>query len=98
MLEGKGAVNAAGPSTAIRTEGALDLIPEAFPTEDVEYLAETVLAMCHRPAAERTGLVAFSMHYPYEMGLEVMGLDGKARFPRREPPAWSHPGITADGE
>lgn len=92
------AVNAVGPSTAIRTAGAADLIPEDFPTEDVEYLAETVLAMCHRPAAERTGLVAFSMHYPHETGLEVMGLDGQTRFPRREPPAWSHPAIVASGE
>lgn len=90
------AVNAVGPSTAIRTAGAADLIPEDYPTEDVEYLAETVLAMCHRPAAERTGLVAFSMHYPYETGLEVRGLDGKTPFPRREPPAWAHPAVAAE--
>ena len=48
------AVNAVGPSTAIRTPGASDLIPGDYPTEDVEYLAETVLAMCHLPAAQRS--------------------------------------------
>lgn len=92
------AVNSVGPSTAIRTPGASDLIPSDYPTEDVEYLAETVLAMCHRPAAERTGLVTFSMHYPWATELQVMSLDGKTPFPRREPPAWSHPGINATGE
>jgi len=45
-------------------QGASSLIPETFFTEPVEYLAETVLAMCHLPVAERTDLVAFSLHYP----------------------------------
>lgn len=92
------AVNAVGPSTAIRTEGAAELIPEEYPTEDVAYLAETVLAMSHKPAAERTGLVAFSMHFPYAQDIEVRSLDGKTVLPRAEPPAWSHPGINAAGE
>jgi len=91
------AVNAVGPSTAIRTPGAADLIPGDYPTEDVEYLAETVLAMCHLPAAQRTGLVAFSMHFPWQQGLQVMSLDGLTPMPRREPPAWSHPAIDAAG-
>ena len=65
LLDANIAVNCVGPSTAVRTPGASQLIPESFPTEPVEYLAETVLAMCHRPAAERTGLVAFSLHYPW---------------------------------
>ncbi|MDX2276621.1 MAG: SDR family NAD(P)-dependent oxidoreductase, partial [Hyphomonadaceae bacterium] len=76
------AVNVVGPSTAIRTPGADALIPAEFPTEDVAYLAETVLAMCHLPAAERTGLVAFSMHFPWSQGLEVRSLDGKTLLPR----------------
>ncbi len=92
------AVNMVGPSTAIRTPGASDLIPAEYPTEDVEYLAETVLAMCHLPASARTGLLAYSMHFPYHHHLEVMSLDGKTPFPRREPPVWSHPGISPSGE
>jgi len=91
------AVNAVGPSTAIRTPGASGLIPGDYPTEDVEYLAETVLAMCHLPASRRTGLVAFSMHFPWQQDLQVMSLDGRTPMPRREPPAWSHPAIDAAG-
>ena len=69
LLDANVAVNCVGPSTAVRTPGAAQLIPDGFPTEPVEYLAETVLAMCHLPAAERTGLVAFSLHYPWSQGL-----------------------------
>lgn len=98
MVDHNIAVNAVGPSTAIRTPGADELIPGEYPTEDVEYLAETVLAMTHLPAAERTGLVAFSMHFPWHHGLQVMSLDGKTPFPRREPPALSHPATSASGE
>jgi len=97
MLDSNIAVNLVGPSTAIRTPGASDLIPAAYSTEDVEYLAETVLAMCHLPAAERTGLLAFSMHYPWTAGLQVWSLDGKTKFPRCEPPERSHPAIPASG-
>lgn len=97
MVDHNVAINAVGPSTAIRTPGADQLIPADYPTEDVEYLAETVLAMCHLPAAERTGLVAFSMHYPWTTNLTVRSLDGTTEFPRREPPAWSHPLTSADG-
>ena len=91
------AVNVVGPSTAIRTPGASQLIPDDYPTEDVEYLAETVLAMCHRPAAERTGLIAFSMHYPHHEGLTVRTLDGTGTMPPREPPVFSHPAIAPAG-
>lgn len=91
------AVNCVAPSTAIRTPGADALIPAEYPTEDVAYLAETVLAMCHLPAAERTGLVAFSMHYPWHTHLPVFTLDGTTELPRCEPPAWSHPSTSADG-
>jgi 3-oxoacyl-[acyl-carrier protein] reductase len=97
LVDANIAVNCVGPSTAIRTPGAAQLIPEAFPTEPVEYLAETVLAMCHLPAAERTGLVAFSLHYPWSQGLRVHSLDGKSVLPSLEPPATANPNILCAG-
>jgi NAD(P)-dependent dehydrogenase (short-subunit alcohol dehydrogenase family) len=89
------AVNAVGPSTAIRTPGADDLIPKDYPTEDVAYLAGTVLAMCHLPAAQRTGHVAFSMHWPHRHKLRVMSLDGRTEMPPATLPALSHPELGA---
>jgi NAD(P)-dependent dehydrogenase (short-subunit alcohol dehydrogenase family) len=97
LLDDDIAVNCVGPSTAVRTPGASQLIPDTFPTEPVEYLAETVLAMCHRPAAERTGLVAFSLHYPWSQGLEVHTLDGETVLPPLEPPATANPNILPAG-
>jgi NAD(P)-dependent dehydrogenase (short-subunit alcohol dehydrogenase family) len=97
LLDANIAVNCVGPSTAIRTPGASQLIPDNFPTEPVEYLAETVLAMCHRPAAERTGLVAFSLHYPWSQKLPVHSLDGTAVLPPLEPPATANPNILPAG-
>ena len=91
------AVNCVGPSTAINTPGAAQLIPEGFPTEPVEYLAETVLAMCHLPAADRTGLVAFSLHYPWSQRLPVHSLDGAAVLQPLPPPAGSNPNVVAAG-
>jgi 3-oxoacyl-[acyl-carrier protein] reductase len=91
------AVNCVGPSTAIRTPGASQLIPDTFPTEPVEYLAETVLAMCHLPAAQRTGLVAFSLHYPWSQQLAVHSLDGCTVLPPLEPPATANPHILPSG-
>ncbi|MDH6283581.1 SDR family NAD(P)-dependent oxidoreductase [Prescottella agglutinans] len=91
------AVNAVGPSTAILTPGAAALIPDGYETEPVEYLAETVLAMCQRPATDRTGHVAFSLHYPWSTGLPVMTLDGGSELPRRQPPEWANPNIRPDG-
>jgi NAD(P)-dependent dehydrogenase (short-subunit alcohol dehydrogenase family) len=91
------AVNCVGPSTAVRTPGASDLIPETFPTEPVEYLAETVLAMSHLPAAERTGLVAFSLHYPWSQNVPVHSLDGTGLLPPFEPPATANPNILPAG-
>lgn len=88
------AVNVVAPSTAIRTPGADQLIPSDYPTEDVAYLAETVLAMCHLPAAERTGRIAYSMQWPHDEALAVRSLDGRETLAPAEPPAWSHPGIT----
>ncbi len=91
------AVNCVGPSTAVRTPGAAQLIPDGFPTEPVEYLAETVLAMCHLPAAERTGLVAFSLHYPWSQKLPVHSLDGAVVLEPLKPPAGSNPNVMAAG-
>lgn len=97
LLDANIAVNVVGPSSAVRTPGAASLIPEQFPTEPVEYLAETVLAMCHRPAAERTGLVAFSLHYPWSQQLTVHSLDGRTVLPPLEPPAAANPNILPAG-
>lgn len=97
LLDANIAVNAVGPSSAIRTPGAASLIPDTFPTEPVEYLAETVLAMCHLPAAERTGLVAFSLHYPWSQQLAVHSLDGTTLLRPLEPPKGANPNILPDG-
>jgi 3-oxoacyl-[acyl-carrier protein] reductase len=97
LLDDNIAVNCVGPSTAIRTPGAAQLIPTSFPTEPVEYLAETVLAMCHLPADERTGLVAFSLHYPWSQKLAVHSLDGASVLPPLEPRATANPNILPAG-
>ena len=97
LLDANIAVNCVGPSTAVRTPGASSLIPETFFTEPVEYLAETVLAMCHLPAVERTGLVAFSLHYPWSQQLPVHSLDGSSQLPPLEPPATANPNIQPAG-
>lgn len=97
LLDANIAVNCVGPSTAVRTPGAAALIPDSFPTEPVEYLAETVLAMCHAPAAERTGLVAFSLHYPWSEQLTVHSLDGRKVLPPLQPPAAANPNILPAG-
>ncbi|OBF30920.1 oxidoreductase [Mycobacterium sp. ACS1612] len=97
LLDANIAVNCVGPSTAVRTPGASQLIPDTFPTEPVEYLAETVLAMCHLPAAERTGLVAFSLHYPWSQNLPVHSLDGSSVLPPLEPPPTANPNILPGG-
>ena len=97
LLDDNIAVNAVGPSTAVRTPGAASLIPDSFPTEPVEYLAETVLAMCHLPAAERTGLVAFSLHYPWSQQLPVHSLDGRTTLAPLAPPESANPNIKPAG-
>ena len=97
LVDANIAVNCVGPSSAIRTPGASQLIPDTFPTEPVEYLAETVLAMCHLPAAERTGLVAFSLHYPWSQNLTVHTLDGSAKLPPLAPPSTANPNILPSG-
>ncbi|MGE2734676.1 SDR family NAD(P)-dependent oxidoreductase [Mycolicibacterium vaccae] len=97
LLDSNIAVNVVGPSSAVRTPGAASLIPDTFPTEPVEYLAETVLAMCHLPASVRTGLVAFSLHYPWSQQLPVHSLDGATVLPPLEPPATANPNILPTG-
>ncbi|OBG30481.1 SDR family NAD(P)-dependent oxidoreductase [Mycobacterium sp. 852002-51057_SCH5723018] len=97
LLDANIAVNCVGPSTAIRTPGAARLIPDSFPTEPVEYLVETVLAMCHLAAAERTGLVAFSLHYPWSQRLPVRSLDGTTVLSPLEPPPTANPNVLAAG-
>ncbi|OYN74946.1 SDR family NAD(P)-dependent oxidoreductase [Mycolicibacterium sphagni] len=97
LLDANIAVNCVGPSTAVRTPGAAALIPDSFPTEPVEYLAETVLAMCHLPAEQRTGLVAFSLHYPWSQQLTVHSLDGATVLPPLPPPDTANPNILPAG-
>ncbi len=63
----------------------------------MEYLAETVLAMCHLPAAKRTGLVAFSLHYPWSQQLPVHSLDGAVVLEPLKPPAGANPNVMAAG-
>jgi 3-oxoacyl-[acyl-carrier protein] reductase len=98
LIDDNIAVNVIGPSGAIRTPGASELIPEQYQTEDVEYLAAAALALCYLPAKERTGLITYSMHYPYYLNIQVKSLDGKTDMPRRAPPEFSHPAISASGE
>ena len=93
LLSSNIAVNLVAPSTAVRTPGAALMIPDDFPTEDVAYLAETALALCYLPAAERSGLLTYSMHFPYDEGIDVRSLDGTESLPRMAPPEWSHPDI-----
>ena len=92
------AVNLVGPSTAISTPGADRFTPEGYPTEPVEYLAETALALCHLPARERTGLLTHSLHFPLAKNLPVYSLDGRSQLPAPTIPAWAHPAIKPDGE
>jgi NAD(P)-dependent dehydrogenase (short-subunit alcohol dehydrogenase family) len=98
LLESNIAVNMVGPSTAIRTPGADRYIPPDYPTEDVAYLAETVLAMCVLPAAQRSGMLAHSLHFPAVHGLPVYSLDGRRLLPPAPVPEHAHPAIAAAGE
>ena len=92
------AVNVVGPSTFIRTPGAAEYLPPHMAGEDPAYFAETVLALCHLPAAERTGLITYSMHYPHDEKLAVWSLDGKTRLPDAEIPSISHPSVVPAGD
>ena len=88
-----------GPrNPSIRTPGASDLIPEEYPSERIEYIVETGLALCHRPARERTGLTAYSLHFPLAHKLPVYTLDGRERIEDPVIPPYAHPAIVASGE
>lgn len=97
LLKHNIAVNSVGPSTAIATPGGSRYIPADFPTEPVEYLVETALALCTLPASERTGLVTHSLHFPLAHQLPVFSLDGRESLPEPELPDWAHPDIRAEG-
>ena len=92
------AVNMIAPSTAILTPGAARYIPAEYPTEDVAYLAESALQLCHRPAAERTGLLAHSLHFPAALGFTVYSVDGRRELPPAVIPAASHPALASAGD
>lgn len=92
------AVNLAAPSTAISTPGADRFIPADYPSEPVEYLAETVLALCHLPAADRTGLLTHSLHFPIFHDMAVYTLDGNTLLPKPEIPDYAHPEVMPAGE
>ncbi|AEI79310.1 oxidoreductase UcpA [Cupriavidus necator N-1] len=87
------AVNSVAPSTAIRTPGSERYIPDGYPTEPVEYLVETALALCSVPARLRTGHIAHSLHFPLAHGLNVRTLDGQGMLPPPVIPSWAHPGL-----
>ena len=95
LLASNIAVNMVAPSTAIVTPGAARYIPDDYPGENVAYLAQTVVEMCHLPASERSGVLAHSMHFPSAHRLAVMDLDGVTPLPPAEVPAWSHPAAGA---
>ena len=98
-LEADGiAVNQIAPTGAISTPGADRYIPEGYPTEPVEYLAEAALALCHRPPSECTGLITYSLQYPLALGLDVVDLDTGKPLPPPEIPEYAHPDIRPTGE
>lgn len=91
------AVHSVAPSTAIRTPGGGRFIPDDYPTEPVEYLVETALALCQQPASACTGLVTHSLHFPLAQQLTVRTLDGQGTLPPPTIPAWAHPDIVGAG-
>ena len=91
----------AGPFslTGISTPARADeYIPEGYPTEPVEYLAEVAYELCHLPAAERTGLLAHSLHFVRAMGLTAFGLDDGQPLGVPEIPFYAHPEVFEKGE
>lgn len=97
LLDSNIAVNLLAPSGAIRTPGADAYIPDWFQGEPIEYIAAVALDLLHAPAAERTGLLAHSLHYCTHYDLPVTSLDGATRLPPPPAQAWSHPDIPASG-
>jgi NAD(P)-dependent dehydrogenase (short-subunit alcohol dehydrogenase family) len=92
------AVNQIGPTGAISTPGADRFIPDDYPTEPVEYLAEAAFALCHRPAKECTGLVTYSLQYPLDQELETVSFETGERMPPPTIPDYVHPEIRPKGE
>jgi len=92
------AVNVVGPSTSIRTPGAQRFIPDSYQAEDIEYIAETTLALCQLPAKQRTGLLAYSLHFPLAYGIPVYSLDGRQRLPDPVIPPHAHPALMTLGQ
>ena len=92
------AVNLVAPSSAISTPGADEYIPEGYPTEPVEYLAEVAYELCHLPASERTGLLAHSLHFVRALGLTAHGLDDGQPLGVPEIPLYAHPEVYERGE
>jgi len=94
LLSANIAVNMIAPSTAIMTPGSARYIPDDYPTEDVAYLAESALQLCHLPASERTGRLTYSMHFPAAEGFRVYSVDGREELPPPQAPEQSHPGLS----
>lgn len=88
------AVNALGPSSAIRTPGGSRYIPDDFPAEPVEYLVEAALDLCSLPAQVNTGRSTHSVHYVIKEQLPTYSLDGKTLLPMPELSPWAHPDTT----
>lgn len=91
------AVNSLGPAGAIMTPGASGLIPEGYVCEPIEYIAAAALDLVHRPAAEQTGVVAYSLQYSKYANLQVTSLDGRSPMPPTPEPSWSHPDVIPSG-
>ncbi len=98
LVEDNIAVNCVAPSTAISTPGSDKYTPADYPTERVEYLTETTLALCRLPARDRTGLVAYSLHFPLALDLPIYSLDGRQLLPPPVIPPYAYAGISSTGE
>ena len=92
------AVNLVAPSSAISTPGADEYVPEDYPTEPVEYLAEVAFELCHLPASERTGLLAHSIHFARAESLTAQGFEDGRPLGVPEIPSYSHPEVYEKGE
>lgn len=92
------AVNLVAPTSAISTPASDRYIPDGYPTENVGYMAETMLALCHLPAKERTGLLAHSLNFPLALGLTAIDLDSGEPLPPPDLPDYAHPDILDAGE
>lgn len=74
-------VNTVQPRAAVLSEGAAELVGStlrADQVESMEEMVEGVVALCDCPA-EVTGRVTVSLDLIAQWGLEVHGLDGRAR-------------------